>query len=446
MASFPSSVWDGVTDRLVGPEPYAGPEASDWLEIIDEVKAMQTQVRPPYDEAAVLWVAPWGVAATANGSLTNPYRTLAAAFAAITSARKIVLVMPGTYTLTGVQALPVAVSGVKIIGVGSVTVVGANANQAFSLTPGAQGAAFEITLENINVTQYAAKKGLYIDDTAIDGTVTVNINKCNFTMSASGSSIDLLHAVNQAVHLNASDCLFTGPITLDCINTDDIFTFTRCNLANGLSTDTGAVAAWVVLKDTEVKHAGITGGNAAQEVHAINCWTTSGAFDSKDTAGSHTQKISGNLFTAGAATPAVALRIGATITEGLEVTVYDEIITLTNAVKTATTLTLPAGAVVLSAQLNLQTLVAGDASGDDALAKIGLGITGTAVKYGVTSALTQNAKIDKIPDWAVLSGTELLEIFGIKADGSTECTEKFTAGATVRVRVVYLACNSLDNA
>lgn len=139
------------------------------------------------------------------------------------------------------------------------------------------------------------------------------------------------------------------------------------------------------------------------------------------------------------------LRFDTTVTEGLEVKVHDEVLTLTNAVEVATNLAVPAGAVILSAQANLETLVEGDESGDDLLAKVGLGITGTIVKYGVTSALTKNSKIDTIPDWAVNAG-ETLKLFGVKADGSTACTEKFVAGSTVRVRVVYLENNSLDDA
>lgn len=150
-------------------------------------------------------------------------------------------------------------------------------------------------------------------------------------------------------------------------------------------------------------------------------------------------------LSAGAATPAVALRFGATPTEGLEIKVYDEQITLTNAASTNTTLAIPAGAVVLSAQVNLTATVVGDASGDDLLAKVGLGVAADENKYGVTADLAQNTKIDTIPAWAVNSG-ETLALYGLQADGATVCTEKFVAGSTVRVRVVYAVCNSLDNA
>lgn len=115
----------------------------------------------------------------------------------------------------------------------------------------------------------------------------------------------------------------------------------------------------------------------------------------------------------------------------------DETVTLTNAVSTNLVGTLPAGAYVRSIQVNLTSAVTGDASGDDLFAKLGLGISGTIVKYGVTSVLTKNAKITKIPAQAVLASGETLGLYAVKADGSTACTEKFTAGGTVRVRVWY---------
>ena len=150
---------------------------------------------------------------------------------------------------------------------------------------------------------------------------------------------------------------------------------------------------------------------------------------------------------AGAATAAAALRFGASITEGLEIKVYDETITLTNAVTEDTNCVLPAGAVLLSVQGNLETLIEGDASGDDLLADIGLGISGGDVDaYAEFGALTLDSKADSIPDWAVLAAETTVAIFGLKADGNTAATEKFVAGGEVRVRVVYAVTNSLDDA
>lgn len=150
-------------------------------------------------------------------------------------------------------------------------------------------------------------------------------------------------------------------------------------------------------------------------------------------------------FKAGAAAAAVALRFGKTVTEGLEIKVIDETVTLTNAVEDDLTETVPAGAVILSSQGNLETAVVGDGTGDDGLVKVGIGVTADPNKYGLSGALTKNSKIDSIPDWAVLGSEETVTVKAADAAGAA-VTEKFTAGGSVRVRIVYAVCNSLDNA
>ncbi len=156
--------------------------------------------------------------------------------------------------------------------------------------------------------------------------------------------------------------------------------------------------------------------------------------------------VSGALtLTGGAATAAVVARFGDTATEGLEVKVIDEIVSLTNAAATDLTQDVPAGAVILSVQANLNTAITGDASGDDGLTKVGIGIAADPDKYGKTSALTKNAKVDTLPDWAVLSGAEDIKVYAVDNAGDA-VTEKFVAAGLVRVRIVYLAANSLDDA
>jgi hypothetical protein len=147
----------------------------------------------------------------------------------------------------------------------------------------------------------------------------------------------------------------------------------------------------------------------------------------------------------GAAAAAVVARFGKTATEGLEVKVIDEIVTLTNAAATALTSKLPAGGVVLSSQINLNTAVVGDASGDNGLTKVGVGISSDPDKYGKTAVLTLNAKADVIPDWAVISSEETVGVYATDNDGAA-VTEKFVAAGLVRVRIVYLTTNSLDDA
>lgn len=150
-----------------------------------------------------------------------------------------------------------------------------------------------------------------------------------------------------------------------------------------------------------------------------------------------------NLHTAGAAAAAVAQRFGATATEGLEIKVIDETVSGFTGAKTFDlTEDIPAGAVILSVQANIETtVVAGGTS-----VKVSVGVAGGDVdKYGKTADFSQNAKIDTLPDWAVLASAEDVEIGIVVTDGTTLGDTNASAGA-VRVRIVYLQPNSLDNA
>jgi hypothetical protein len=148
----------------------------------------------------------------------------------------------------------------------------------------------------------------------------------------------------------------------------------------------------------------------------------------------------------GGAAAVAAMRFGKSDTEGLEIRVVDEVVTLTNAVETNLTNTVPAGSVILAAMGNLQTAITGDGTGDDLGVKVGIGVTADPDKYGISADLSKNTKIDWIHgSWAKLGSAETVCVKLAKTDG-TAATEKFTAGGKVRVVLVYLAVNSLDDA
>jgi hypothetical protein len=128
-----------------------------------------------------------------------------------------------------------------------------------------------------------------------------------------------------------------------------------------------------------------------------------------------------------------------------DVGIIDEVVTLTNAVKTDLATQVPAGAVITSVCVNAQTLIVGDASGDDLLAKVGIGITGTVAKYGNLAALTKNTKSTVTPTHAVLASAETIGVYAVKTD-TTAATEKFVAGGKVRVRITYMKANALPDA
>jgi hypothetical protein len=293
VANYPSSVWDTLVGDRDDKHDYIEPSPDTFLRCAVEIRAIETDIIASASDLNI-WVNPSGIAATATGSFLNPYATIAAALAAISATKKTVLLMPGTYTLAGVTVIPVAQTGVKIIGIGGSnnTIVNAiTGDQAFSLTPGAQGAAFEISLEGFTLNQFAAKKGLYIDDTGIDGAVTLNTKDLKFVMDTTGSSIDLLHAVDQAFVHNSVEDIF-GPLTLDCINAADKFNFTRSDLSGGIVSDAGAVTAAFVFKHSTLKASGMSGGASQQTIISLGCFASDNtAVETGEFTGSHTETL-----------------------------------------------------------------------------------------------------------------------------------------------------------
>ncbi len=152
---------------------------------------------------------------------------------------------------------------------------------------------------------------------------------------------------------------------------------------------------------------------------------------------------SANTMTVGATTETPVLRIGATITEGWEIRVLEDSLDLSTASATemAMTTVIPTGAVILSVQTNNDTAIT--AGGTSVDVSVGV-ISGDVDKYGTNTSLAQNAKIDTIPTHAVLSGTEQIGVHATVTGGASEGDTNWATG-TFRIRVTYMALNSLDN-
>jgi len=152
------------------------------------------------------------------------------------------------------------------------------------------------------------------------------------------------------------------------------------------------------------------------------------------------QSVAGaQTYTAGAAAAAVALRWGATATEGLELRVIDEVVA-SGAINNDLTEDIPADAVVLSVQGNVDAALTGGGT----TTNVCLGTAGDPDLYSPTvGALTANAKIDYLPDWAVTSGAVDLQVNACTGAGAAGDTA-LTVGS-FRVRIAYLALNSLDD-
>ena len=125
---------------------------------------------------------------------------------------------------------------------------------------------------------------------------------------------------------------------------------------------------------------------------------------------------------------------------GCRIVELDETITGLAAVSTDISQDIPDGAVLLCVQANIEALVvAGGTS-----VKVGIGPTSDPDKYGITSALTKNLKIDIIPAHVVLSGAEDVQINMCATGGGIG--DAAASDGDVRVRLVYAIPVSLDDA
>ncbi len=131
---------------------------------------------------------------------------------------------------------------------------------------------------------------------------------------------------------------------------------------------------------------------------------------------------------------ATALQVGGTATEGLELKVFEE--TVTGATVAAEDLNIDFTGYILSVQANLETLITG-AGGCTA---IGVGVAADPDQFGETSGLTKNLKIDSIANTTATA----MDIQVYATDGAGNATGTFAGD--VRVRIVYWATNSLDDA
>jgi hypothetical protein len=149
----------------------------------------------------------------------------------------------------------------------------------------------------------------------------------------------------------------------------------------------------------------------------------------------------GNLRLTGSSTAGKnVLQIGGSTTEGLELRCVEETLTALAAISTDLTSDIPAGAVPIGGQINIDTLVvAGGTS-----VKVGIGPTSDPDKYGITGDLLKNTKGDLLSDPAVPTSAEDVQVNMCATGGSLGNTAA-SAGA-VTIRLYYWALNSMDDA
>ncbi len=271
-ALFPASVWDGITTWRPALDITRSPDPEDWDELLAEIMAVETALYPSQADD-VLWVAPHGVAATATGTITNPYATLTAALAAVTADNTTICMLPGTYSNLNPTTIPGIYTGLKIIGVGgsSVTTFAhtANGGMALSCVPGTSSA-FELTIEGLTINQLATKIGISFSDATSTAALTLNLKDVNIIMDTSGDSLDIIHTTAYGLILNLEECVFTGLMDIDIIDAADRVNAERCDFsAAGVTLSAGAVAGLSTFRYCILKAANSMTSAAQQTITSV---------------------------------------------------------------------------------------------------------------------------------------------------------------------------------
>lgn len=109
---------------------------------------------------------------------------------------------------------------------------------------------------------------------------------------------------------------------------------------------------------------------------------------------------------------------------------------------------IPAGAVVLAAQANLDTAITVGGT-TNAAAGVGLGTAADPDKYGFTAAVTKNTKITTLPDYAAgLAAKEDVILSPVDNAGAVPTSNPAIGGAGEQITVVitYMTLADLPDA
>lgn len=282
---------------LVGTALETSTADGDIIEVLPDISAT-------YGDSGHIYVTSNGDD-NADGYLTNPVATLTQAMSLVTSSRKTIFIAPGTYTEAAAVDWP-TITGVKVIGLAGQyqTIIAAadTADEVISVAPGVQTATFEMWIENIYIDHgVSGQDGIKLDNTSMTKKLNCYLKNVGGDGSASDKMITTTHGdTSNAIRIywDGDNGGVEGTVYFETKDGGDRLYITGVDLEGGLSSSADAVALDVRLIRCIVLHEGITGGNAAQKVTAVACYSNaSGTFailDTDDLAGSHTEAIVAN--------------------------------------------------------------------------------------------------------------------------------------------------------
>lgn len=255
------------------------------------------------NDAVQIWVSKSGDDTNGTGTVIAPFKTITKAFTVVTSARKTIFVLAGSYAEAAALVWP-TINGVSLCAVGGlVTISAAGTTQVLSITPGAQADTFDARIQGIDIYhENTSQDGILINNTGMTTKIVLTLK------DVSGDPGDGAGNMIATTHGGADDAIriywdgdngegVDGSINFTGGNDGDRLYITHVHVAGGIVTSNTAVALDVVLRECLLKHAGVTGGNAAQTVKIIGCFSETGGTyavaDSGEVTGSQTATVVG---------------------------------------------------------------------------------------------------------------------------------------------------------
>lgn len=268
VAMYPNSIWDTLTQERDDRHDFIEPGPKEYLQILAEIEALEIDLIPTAEEE-VIWVSPNG-RPTGTGSIINPFSTLAAAFAAITSTKKTVMVRPGNYSGARIY-LPVNQDDIKVIGLGGSSVcsiTAPNTGHTVQLSPGTQGATFTFTFEGFTINPPGSRDGLNINLVNQDAVVVTKLK--DIKIDGNGTDLAVLHEANYGHQIFIEDCDF-GTIDINIKSASDQITLRRTRCHESFATSADNIAMDINFDSCIFTDSGIYGGHSAQTIKAVYC-------------------------------------------------------------------------------------------------------------------------------------------------------------------------------
>ena len=231
-----------------------------------------------------IYASPDGNDAFGNGSMARPYKTIAAALAAVTASRKNIMLMPGEYVQTASLTWP-SIDLVSLNGLlgqsDGVTITGlATKVQVINIDPTVQTASFNATISNLTISAPTGVNGITFDNNNVAQKINLFLHNVAFENDTeTDKAINCVHTVAgnaMRIYADGQKNIVEGLVYIAPKNTGDRFTFTNFQFDGGVQFGTTTVASVSTFKDCIMLEAGGSGGQDTQILNSLGCYSLTG--------------------------------------------------------------------------------------------------------------------------------------------------------------------------